>query len=90
MDRRSGLSASVVLCLLLFGTPLLASVSTPHLISFQGRALDPGGAPLANGDVAVRIYDAPTAGALVFDSGAISMVPFTTGSSMWFSAVSPR
>ena len=70
MIHRTCAGAVLSLLLLLIPLRLLAGVSTPHLISFQGRALDPGGAPLATGDVAVRIYDSPSGGALVFDSGS--------------------
>jgi hypothetical protein len=47
-----------------------AGVATPHQLPLQGKATDGSGAVLASGDLAVRIYDAPTAGALVYDSAA--------------------
>jgi len=56
--------------ILLTGATAWGSAITPHLISFQGRALDSEQVPLISGDVAVRIYDAETAGVLVFDSGS--------------------
>ncbi len=62
----SALSATV---LILGAATAFGGVPTPHLIPFQGRALDSGGQPLATGDVTVRIYDAPAAGTLVYDSG---------------------
>ena len=56
------LLAVPALLLLAAGTP------TPHLISFQGRALDLDGNVVPSGDVAVRVY---TAGdSLVYDSGS--------------------
>jgi len=58
-----------VLGLVLTMSPITAGVSTPHLISFQGRALDSSGQPIASGNIAVRIYDAATGGTLVYDSG---------------------
>ncbi|MBK6900846.1 MAG: hypothetical protein IPH09_16875 [bacterium] len=57
------------LTLLLVAATAAAGAPTPHLISFQGRALDTGGGPVAAGDVRVRIYDAPEGGVLVYDSG---------------------
>jgi len=45
-----------------------ASVVTAHLLSFQGQARDGAQQPVGSGDVRVRIYDAATGGALVYDS----------------------
>ncbi|MFO7652319.1 MAG: hypothetical protein R6X25_00695 [Candidatus Krumholzibacteriia bacterium] len=61
--------ALVAAVLALGCVPCSAGTSTPHLISFQGRALDSAGQPLGTGDVAVRIYDAAAGGVLVYDSG---------------------
>ena len=50
--------------------PAMAGVPTPHRISFQGVARNSSNQPVVTGNVRVRIYDAPTGGALVYDSGA--------------------
>ena len=50
--------------------PLSAGTSTPHLLPLQGSVTDTAGIPLAAGNLAVRIYDAATGGALVYDSGS--------------------
>ncbi len=69
--RRSALSFCCAAALLLAGSgPAAAGVATPHLLSFQGQARDAAGQPVESGDVAVRIYDAPSGGALVYDSGS--------------------
>ena len=60
----------LLLPLVLLPSAATAGVVTPQLISFQGRAVDASGEPLASGNVAVRIYDAATGGSLVYDSGS--------------------
>jgi len=47
-----------------------AGVATAHLLSFQGQARDASQQPINAGDVRVRVYDAGTGGALVYDSNA--------------------
>jgi hypothetical protein len=54
---------------LLASVPARAGVATAHRISFQGLARNASNQPVVSGDVRVRIYDAPTGGTLVYDSG---------------------
>ncbi|MBE0567337.1 MAG: hypothetical protein IH621_15370, partial [Krumholzibacteria bacterium] len=68
MSRPSRIPLLVLLVLLSAATAWAGAV-TPHLISFQGRALDPDQVPIVAGGLAVRIYDAQTGGTLVYDSG---------------------
>ncbi len=50
--------------------PAAAETPTAHRLSFQGLARDAASHPVLTGDVRVRIYDASTGGALVYDSAA--------------------
>jgi hypothetical protein len=59
--------------------PATAGVPTAHLISFQGLARNSADQPVVSGDVRVRIYDASTAGTLVYDSGAEFAGAIVTG-----------
>jgi hypothetical protein len=59
--------------------PAAAGVPTPHRLSFQGLARNASNQPVVSGDVRVRIYDAPTAGALVYDSGTEFAGAIVTG-----------
>lgn len=52
-----------------FAPALLAGVATPHRLSFQGLGRNAANEPVVSGDIRVRIYDAATAGNLVYDSG---------------------
>jgi hypothetical protein len=62
--------ALVTLACIALATPATAGVPTPHRISFQGLARNSSNQPVVSGDVRVRIYDAATAGTLVYDSGS--------------------
>jgi hypothetical protein len=54
---------------LMMAIPSVAGVATPHRLSFQGLARNAANQAVVSGDVRVRIYDAATAGTLVYDSG---------------------
>ncbi|MBN1424910.1 hypothetical protein JXA88_10170 [Candidatus Fermentibacteria bacterium] len=49
----------------------LASAEIPHVITYQGRVTDSGGSPVTDGiyGMVFQIYDAHTAGTLLWDSG---------------------
>lgn len=61
---------ALLLLFALVPTSSHAGVVTAHLLSFQGQARDGAQQPISTGDVRVRIYDAASGGALVFDSNA--------------------
>lgn len=68
MFRRSlPILAVLVVCA---AASAIAGVATSHRLSFQGIARDASNQPVAAGDVRVRIFDAPTAGTLVYDSAS--------------------
>jgi hypothetical protein len=56
--------------LLSLAAPAAAGVATAHRISFQGVARDVAGQPIFSGNLRVRIFDAATGGAEVYDSGS--------------------
>ncbi|MEO7866188.1 MAG: hypothetical protein ABIU54_00975, partial [Candidatus Eisenbacteria bacterium] len=58
------------LALLGIARPATAGVATFHRLSFQGVARDASNLPVASGNVRVRVYSAPTGGALVYDSNS--------------------
>ena len=63
--RRMGYLFSVACCLSLVATPLFAQV--PHLIRYQGQAVDSNGVPLEGPYTLIfRLYDAQTAGTVVW------------------------
>ncbi len=70
----------VVLSLLLFTVTAVAAPPVPPLITYQGRLLDSTGAPVADGNyhITFRLYDSPTDGTLLWESGSQS-VPVTDG-----------
>jgi hypothetical protein len=72
-------AALCALALLAFSWPVVAGVATPHRLSFQGLARDAADQPVVSGDVRVRIYDAPTSGELVYDSGTEFAGAIVTG-----------
>jgi hypothetical protein len=60
---------SLAITLSLLSVPGFAEV--PNIVSYQGRVTDGGGSPVADGDYELRfrIYDAASAGTLLWDSG---------------------
>jgi len=76
--RRIPRWALVVACIAI-ATPATAGVPTPHRISFQGLARNSSNQPVVSGGVRVRIYDAATAGTLVYDSGSEFNAAVATG-----------
>jgi hypothetical protein len=53
----------------LLAAPVSPRTITPHLLSFQGRALDTAGNVVRTGDLRVRVYTAAVGDTLVYDSG---------------------
>ena len=54
----------------LLAAPVSPGTITPHLLSFQGRALDAAGNVVLAGDLRVRVYTAAAGDTLVYDSGS--------------------
>lgn len=48
----------------------LAGTTTPHLLPLQGYATDSGGIALPSADLVVRVFDGPSGGVALYDSGA--------------------
>ncbi len=69
------LSLSVFIVLVILTSLTLPShADIPHVISYQGKATDPGGNPVPDGayNIRCRIYDASVGGTLEWDSGTHS------------------
>ncbi len=68
MSRR----LEVFVCIIVLVTAGLTGAEIPQMISYQGKVTDSGGVPVPDGDYTMRfrIYDAASAGALEWDSGA--------------------
>jgi len=62
---------STIACAVVLLVVCVAVAEIPHVISYQGKVTDISGTPVADGSYTMRfrIYDGPSAGSLLWDSG---------------------